>query len=1248
MSVYYSGAVQTSRIGAVSTQAGTTAVLELGSAGMATIYATFTLNNPIGTTGFNGLLTLSGFPKTAAMIGSGTIVEARIRTATGGTDIVTGITVGTTGNKDIVLADNSLNSGDVIRLNSVVLSTWGAKIGTNYGGMELSSGVRYGASTRPNLNFTPPRLTDVSWLAKCGFSRTRLPIVWEMLQPVLSSSIANATIRNGYNPALASNGALYQTYRDWITAVLDNHAANGMTCLLDLHNYCRYRDFDYNVDGSVDGFVGSASLQERPFLLGTNVHTAFGPSDNTMYANLMNARGLHRARMDLFWDWDMTNVRDFCTKVRAYGGSIEASCQISFQWNHTPTTNYAAVELQAYNETTYIVNQMKDVIHDYELLNEITYRTEITAVVPAGSGQSKTAYEGSTTMLWMAAVLRGMADAIHDIAASSGLPLRTMLGAVNRDFGFIWFMIDQGVDIDMIGYHVYPWEYNSTLDQDTWYGTGGAVGQLALFNRPISINEFNAGEIYDAAYGNAESDSMTEQGFRSFVKHMKALWSQTTANIEYICIYELLDEPAKPAPENRFGMYYNSTSPKVTAYLTSAFAGAALTTAEQTAITSRASLLTAAEINAMLAGPALDAYTQPYSSTGAVQERIFALAAGATLTQADFNDIWTKIVSYWGVNWNGSGAPHPGLGGYGLMNEPNSMPPVGGIESIGGMDEDFNIWSTFAQGAVNTIRALDTTTPIYVAGNVWSSTENWVSQNPGFPLTGTNLIYEGHIYLDAFSNGHRFDWSTEAALGATTQTGVNRLTPFKTWLEKYNLKGCIGEIGMPTDNDASGNASWQTSFYNTTQLALQNNIEVFSWVGGSSWAYRNYAITHSAGWYQHKTLEPEINGVFDATRNVHRVTLFVDGGGHGLNQANNGVQEVTVRVGSRGNSNAAITLTVASDNGGTFSKTDLTIAAGANKYDTFTFTPGATGRTTNLTFTVTSPSGLEAPPVWTVYSHLDPVTLSSTDLATASKALLAKYSVAKWVVSDAYSDYVDGAACINTDLVRAISDTGYASEMTNAMEMVNFHNTAVNGNLGVSIFATDGSSNEYMSFDAAEKFGLWCRKLRPTSPGWPDPQQRLDRDLGTSQFAVVAYAIVSTTANGPLFYTGSCEGSEHIAVWLENGQARLRLYESASSNTILNGTTPAVNTPYVVSYKSAQGSQALRMQSVNTSSATLALSNGTLFDSMIIGGGVINTWQYGLTSARIYCVLAGVGAPTDSEMAVLEKYASSLSGGSLH
>jgi hypothetical protein len=123
MAVTYTNAVKVARMAAVVTQAGTTAVLEIGTTGMASILATINLGNPIaGAATGAGVLTLSGFPRSdTSADNSGTAAAARIRTASGGTDIITGLTVGTSGS-DINLDSLSITAGQTVTLNSAVIT----------------------------------------------------------------------------------------------------------------------------------------------------------------------------------------------------------------------------------------------------------------------------------------------------------------------------------------------------------------------------------------------------------------------------------------------------------------------------------------------------------------------------------------------------------------------------------------------------------------------------------------------------------------------------------------------------------------------------------------------------------------------------------------------------------------------------------------------------------------------------------------------------------------------------------------------------------------------------------------------------------------------------------------------------------------------------------------------------------------------------------------------------------------------
>ena len=121
MAVTYTTAVKNARLDAVVSSIGTTGVLEIGTAGMASVLATIALGNPAGTTS-GGVLTFSGFPRSdTSADNSGTAAAARIRTASGGTDIVTGLTVGTSAS-DINLDSTSITAGQTVTINSATIT----------------------------------------------------------------------------------------------------------------------------------------------------------------------------------------------------------------------------------------------------------------------------------------------------------------------------------------------------------------------------------------------------------------------------------------------------------------------------------------------------------------------------------------------------------------------------------------------------------------------------------------------------------------------------------------------------------------------------------------------------------------------------------------------------------------------------------------------------------------------------------------------------------------------------------------------------------------------------------------------------------------------------------------------------------------------------------------------------------------------------------------------------------------------
>lgn len=118
MAITYTNAVKIARMNAITTAAGATAVLEIGTTGMATVLATIPLANPIAPAATGaGVLALTMPQSDTSADASGTAAAARIRTATGGTDIITGLTVGLSA-ADVILDSLTITAGQTVTINS--------------------------------------------------------------------------------------------------------------------------------------------------------------------------------------------------------------------------------------------------------------------------------------------------------------------------------------------------------------------------------------------------------------------------------------------------------------------------------------------------------------------------------------------------------------------------------------------------------------------------------------------------------------------------------------------------------------------------------------------------------------------------------------------------------------------------------------------------------------------------------------------------------------------------------------------------------------------------------------------------------------------------------------------------------------------------------------------------------------------------------------------------------------------------
>jgi hypothetical protein len=120
----YTAAVKTARMNAVlaALDAATPAAyIEIGTAGMAAVLATVVLGDPSGVVA-GDTLTFSGFPRSDTIDATGTAAAARLR-AGDGTDIRTGLTVGTSGSgANLIVGTTSFVSGAQVEIESATLT----------------------------------------------------------------------------------------------------------------------------------------------------------------------------------------------------------------------------------------------------------------------------------------------------------------------------------------------------------------------------------------------------------------------------------------------------------------------------------------------------------------------------------------------------------------------------------------------------------------------------------------------------------------------------------------------------------------------------------------------------------------------------------------------------------------------------------------------------------------------------------------------------------------------------------------------------------------------------------------------------------------------------------------------------------------------------------------------------------------------------------------------------------------------
>ncbi len=478
--------------------------------------------------------------------------------------------------------------------NGAVVSGTIAISGTANGGVAVSSvGVSVDGGAFAVATGTGAWSFGLNTLSLANGAHTLQAKAWDSAGNVSTSTLVNVTVGNP--PAITSAGSASGTagsafsYQITATNSATSFNATGLPAGLSVNTASGLISgtpsatggFSVTLSASNSAGAGTATLaltiSGGPTSFGLNGHPfgtgVYPPSAYPQIFQVMRANGLKRMRVSVGLAYDTDpfiagSLRALVDAAKTYGVQIEPVLQVPFTWGDRtdhgayPAGDAAALYQQGYNRVLNFVQQFTD-IPDWELENEVNLLVTDSGGTPL-FGKGMTAAEFNVPLMqdW-ASVLRGMSDGIDRINATKGTRLRRIVGTTSSMFGYIDFMVGQGVKVDVLGYHYY--EHAGVDPTAYWLANGSTFdlfAKLGSYNRPVDVNEVNCAEIYDTAFVNASTSTSMGICNGNLSTILRTFSTQTKADVEWLLVYEMLDEPSKAAPESRFGVMFDLDTPK--------------------------------------------------------------------------------------------------------------------------------------------------------------------------------------------------------------------------------------------------------------------------------------------------------------------------------------------------------------------------------------------------------------------------------------------------------------------------------------------------------------------------------------------------------------------------------------------------------------------------------------------------------------------------------------------------------------
>jgi endoglucanase len=181
-------------------------------------------------------------------------------------------------------------------------------------------------------------------------------------------------------------------------------------------------------------------------------------------------------------------------------------------------------------------------------------------------------------------------------------------------------------------------------------------------------------------------------------------------------------------------------------------------------------------------------------------DSILQMNSDYNLPIAAFADIWTRLATRY--------KDHPAIAGYDLISEPRYFVAPDQNPHFGEA-----AWFSYAQEAITAIRSVDAKTQIWVEGYSGNHSWNWPNTSDSLQYLQDphdNLVFSAHCYLSDHPSGYPDgggNYSKTNCNDCPMDRGISNIEPFVDWLRRNELKGNIGEFGVPWDDVGFGDQS---------------------------------------------------------------------------------------------------------------------------------------------------------------------------------------------------------------------------------------------------------------------------------------------------------------------------------------------------------------------------------------------------------------------------------------------------------